>query len=378
MRNKCASAHLMKRDNKYYYVRHIPYDLICHYKIKRLCFSLKTGSNSIAIRYSKSITQRLDDYWFGVRLKNMDVPEKDKVSLENVVEDIGPKINHALEIYLKLKGVGKDKVFHRTAKRNIEYVIKCLGNKSIKSYSSSDASKFRDWLLDKKMSINTVKRVFSSIRSILNIAISEEGLDCNNGFSKTYFPKDENSLTRQPVPKELVVKIKTLCKEKDDELRWIISLISDTGMRLGEAVGLLKSDFKINEDIPYVIVKPYPWRTLKTKGSERQIPLVKDSLWAAKRIIENNDSNFAFPRYASEKVCNANSASAALNKWLKEQLIGDYVIHSFRHSLRDRLREVECPSDIVDRIGGWITAGVGQSYGKGYPLNVLSKWMNRI
>ena len=228
------------------------------------------------------------------------------------------------------------------------------------------------------MSINTVKRVFSSIRSIINIAISEEGLDCNNGFSKTYFPKDENSLTRQPVPKELVVKIKTLCKEKDDELRWIISLISDTGMRLGEAVGLLKSDFKINEDIPYVIVKPYPWRTLKTKGSERQIPLVKDSLWAAKRIIENNDSNFAFPRYASEKVCNANSASAALNKWLKEQLIGDYVIHSFRHSLRDRLREVECPSDIVDRIGGWITAGVGQSYGKGYPLNVLSKWMNRI
>ena len=76
MRNKCASVHLMKRDNKYYYVRHIPYDLNNHYRIKRLCFSLKTESNSIAIRYSKSITQRLDDYWFGIRLKDMDVPEK--------------------------------------------------------------------------------------------------------------------------------------------------------------------------------------------------------------------------------------------------------------------------------------------------------------
>ena len=52
----------------------------------------------------------------------MDIPEKDKVSLENIVEDTGPKINHALEIYLKLKGIGKNKVFHRTAKRNIEYV----------------------------------------------------------------------------------------------------------------------------------------------------------------------------------------------------------------------------------------------------------------
>jgi len=54
------------------------------------------------------------------------------------------------------------------------------------------------------------------------------------------------------------------------------------------------------------------------------------------------------------------------------------VIHSFRHSLRDRLRAVECPSDIVDRIGGWTTEGVGQGYGSGYPLSVLTKWMSLI
>ena len=97
------------------------------------------------------------------------------------------------------------------------------------------------------------------------------------------------------------------------------------------------------------------------------------------RILEHNkDSLFAFPRYTSSKGCNANSASAALNKWLKEQLLDDYVIHGFRHSMRDRLRAVECPSDIVDRVGGWITAGIGQSYGKGYPLEVISKWMNKI
>ena len=48
---------------------------------------------------------------------------------------------------------------------------------------------------------------------------------------------------------------------------------------------------------------------------------------------------------------NANHASAALNKWIKEQLTDSYVIHGFRHSMRDRLRAVRCPSDIVDRIG---------------------------
>ena len=90
MRNKCVTNHVMKRDSKYYYVRHIPKDLTQHYSIQRLCFSLKTNSDSTAIRYSKSITQRLDDYWFGIRLKNMDVPAVDKVRLDNAINDDTP------------------------------------------------------------------------------------------------------------------------------------------------------------------------------------------------------------------------------------------------------------------------------------------------
>ena len=39
---------------------------------------------------------------------------------------------------------------------------------------------------------------------------------------------------------------------------------------------------------------------------------------------------------------------------------------------RDRLRAVQCPSDMIDQIGGWATAGVGQGYGEGHTLN--SKW----
>ena len=42
------------------------------------------------------------------------------------------------------------------------------------------------------------------------------------------------------------------------------------------------------------------------------------------------------------------------------------------------LRAVECPSDIVDAIGGWKTSGVGQGYGNGYPLAVLERWMGKI
>jgi len=43
--------------------------------------------------------------------------------------------------------------------------------------------------------------------------------------------------------------------------------------------------------------------------------------------------------------------------------------------MRDRLRAVQCPADIADQIGGWATDGVGQGYGSGYTIDVLSEWM---
>ena len=53
-------------------------------------------------------------------------------------------------------------------------------------------------MIDQSISINTVKLVFSSVRAIINISIKEEGLDCANAFSKTYFPADATVVTRKP------------------------------------------------------------------------------------------------------------------------------------------------------------------------------------
>ena len=156
-------------------------------------------------------------------------------------------------------------------------------------------------------------------------------------------------------------------------------MLSDTGMRLGEGAGLIKSDINLNFEIPHIRLIPHPWRRLKTKSSERFIPLVNESLWACKRILEHNkDSLYAFPRYTSSEGCNTNSASAALNKWMKEKLSTQYVIHGFRHSFRDRLRAVECPSEIIDQLGGWSQKSVGQGYGKGYEMSIIKKWMDKF
>ena len=168
------------------------------------------------------------------------------------------------------------------------------------------------------------------------------------------------------------------CLKFDDDQRWLIALISDSGMRLSEACGLLVEDIKLEEDISYLDITPHPWRRLKTKGSARQVPLVGSSLWAAKRIVATTTGELAFPRYCDRTKVKANSASGSLNKWLGMRVPHGCVVHSFRHSFRDRLRANQCPADIIDALGGWSTAGIGSNYGDGFELSQKSRWMKAI
>ena len=151
----------------------------------------------------------------------------------------------------------------------------------------------------------------------------------------------------------------------------MIALINDTGMRLSEAAGLHNGDINLDNKHPHIVLKAHPWRRLKTKGSERIIPLVGAALWAATQAVHQSKTEFLFPRYCNEDGCKANTASASLNKWWSPRVPKGGVIHSFRHSFRDRLRAVECPADIADRLGGWAVGGVGEDY----QIEVLSKWM---
>lgn len=151
-------------------------------------------------------------------------------------------------------------------------------------------------------------------------------------------------------------------------------------MRLSEAAGLQLDDLVLDQGtIPFVRVREHPWRRLKTKDSARDIPLVGASLWTARRIVSNvSDDHHAFPRYNTTPTTNANSASAALNKWLKGYVPEGCSLHGFRHSMRDRLRAVECPAEIIDQIGGWSGKSIGERYGNGHSNKVLLQWIKKI
>jgi integrase len=372
------------RGGYYYFTRRIPKDLKHHYKCKRIVQGLRTNSSSIAKSRAMITAAKLDEYWSYLRMTDTSIIGKHMLSLANenlslVDAHESISIENALHLYRSTRGKDKGKTFHQASERACRYLISAVGTKNLHEYSRADALAFRDYLLSKGLAGSSVTRIFNSLISVINFAISENALDLKNPFIRIYHDRNAGVTKRLPIPTVNIIEIQSKCISIDDDMRWLIALLSDTGMRLGEAVGLLKSDIIIKHEIPHLIIQAHPWRRLKTLSSIRKIPLVGIALWSAKRILDNNPDNlYAFHRYNKSDLSNANSASSGLNKWMKNYVDVGCSIHSFRHSMRDRLRAVECPMDMIDQIGGWSSKSIGQKYGDGYNLESIKKYLELI
>lgn len=367
------------RNGVYYFSRFIPKDLQQHYRCDRLVQSLRTRSAPKAKQAASMLAARLDEYWLDLRLRNSSPLFQDKF-LESPIKVLSsaPLLSDAKQLYLDLKASGRSKVFVQSTERTVSYLIQCHGDRPIDAYIGGDASAFRSWLIDKGQSSSSVKRAFSIIKAIINLAISELGLEIRNVFTGIYLPNAGDSKKRAAITGTNLALIQQACESLDDEMRWLVALLSDTGMRLGEGAGLLVEDIDLEAEIPHVSIKPHEHRPLKTASSKRTVPLVGASLWAAQRIVSSEQSGFCFPRYNRQSTTNTNSASAALNKWLKSVCCEPLVIHGLRHGMRDRLRAVEAPLEMIDQIGGWSLKSVGQGYGDGYSLNHCHIWLGKI
>ena len=196
--------HLWCRSAVYYFVRRIPVDVQRHYRSKRVSMSLRTRSLAAALRAAKSVIQRLEDYWMGLRLKQMDVPALHLlIDNEADAKHDSPTLLEAVEMYLGLKASNDSPTFVRASKRSVRYVVEALGNRPITAYSSADAAAFRDHLMDRGLSMSSVRRIFASVRSIINLVMREHGIEGSNAFSQTYMPdRNDCLLYTSPSPRD--------------------------------------------------------------------------------------------------------------------------------------------------------------------------------
>ena len=274
-----------------------------------------------------------------------------------------------LNVYFQNHPKGTDPDFQTECKQHCTKIIKEMGSYNIESLTRA---KVKEFILKRVTEVKTltVKREISVIKAAFNVVIREKELDIRNPFEGQTIPnlgKDKKS--REPFTKdELKLIIKT-CLSKSNDINSLLLLCVLMGTRLSELAGLRRSDVKLHEKIPYISLVEYGKRTLKTKNSVRDVPLLPLAVDVMKNILASHNEPMVFPRYNKDSEILGDNASATLNKVLIRIGIKGKTVHCARHTMRDLMRAADIPPYIIDATQGWGSNSVGESYGKGYSLN---------
>jgi hypothetical protein len=243
------------RRGYFYFSRRVPNDLRKYYSYPRVVQGLRTSSPQKAKVQANVAAAKLDAYWSQMRLAETEVLGMSLVKeMPSSYTLVGPSLGasigsgqvdclsllDALKVYLDLKGKGRPKTFQAAAERSCNYLINLCGNKPLSEYTRNDALQFRDWLVARGLTGSSITRNFSYLKAVINFALSEYALDIRNPFIGVYHDRSAGVLVRKPIPLDAIRVVQSECFSIDDDMRWLIALISDTGMRLAEGAGLLK------------------------------------------------------------------------------------------------------------------------------------------
>lgn len=355
--------HTFMRRGQYFYNRRVPRSSIDHYG-KFIRLNLGTDVSQATLIASR-LTQALDRSF----------ANRSIIDIKLIAESMKPKVQSLTEIaeeYVELRDI--DRLSPRLA---VELLISIAGDLPVENYSRDDARAFVKALELKGSATATIRRRINSISAILNYAYAEKDIDKRNPFSRMIIKgegKDRKKRGTFSVDQLRDGYAEALSSKS--QVRLLFPILGETGCRIGEIVGLRVDDVDLNQGV--IHIRPHAHRRLKTAGSERSLPLVGYAEKAMREALNGSDGQYVFPRYFRSHGFVSTHASNALNKWTKDRFNG-LTAHCLRHTMRDRLRAVEAPLEMIDQIGGWTSINtMGSRYGRGYDVGQLRKWLSKI
>ena len=354
------------RHGTYYYNRRVPKHAVDTYG-KFIRYPLSSDPQSATIS-SERLSNALESSW----------KTKHSVAVINisaVLESYKPRILTLSEVadeYIALKNI-----LPKPTEVAVRILIGLVGDKDVAEYVREDAKAFVRYLEKSNNKTGTIRRRLTSLTAIFNYAYAELDLDKRNPFSRMIIKGEgEDSFKRGVFTNDQLKLGYDKALGSNSQVKLLMPLLGETGCRLAEIVGLRLADIDLENDL--IHIRPNSARRLKTRNSERTLPLIGYARSAIEIVVGQSDGEWLFPRYIKGGKCYATHASNAVNKWLKRDF-GGLTAHCLRHTMRDRLRAVECPMDMIDQIGGWKSvAGIGVSYGRGYGLEQQRGWLATV
>lgn len=424
-----AMKHLLKRGDWYYFNRKVPLELRIFDPRKVVRIALKTDSRKEALRLMVLHNEKLENYWKGlVRTgKNYDLSDFEKLvqftrlegfsylpnseiaplplieiqrrfaAIENRIDD--EKIVLAVMGGAERPELMLDQIFDkfityaapRTLNKSpnqvrkwtnprklaVKNLIECVGNKKFSLLNRDDILKVRDWWMyrvkDGDVLSGTANKNLINIKNIVETVNDniDAKLNTQQLFKKFLLPPEEDN-QRSSFDTDYIVS--TLLKPENlsglnEQARWVLYAISETGAGVSEQLGLLPEDILLDHEVPHIIIRSRHNKTLKTKYRMRKIPLVGFALDAFK----------ACPNGFTNYHDRPDSLSSTLNKYLSENNLlpsENHSVYSLRHSFQDRLLAVNAPDRVqADLMGHKFNR---QAYGKGASLLQKNEWLQSI
>ena len=163
---------------------------------------------------------------------------------------------------------------------------------------------------------------------------------------------------------------------------WIPVIGLYAGMRLEEIGQLSISDINREGDIWYFDINDFDSKQLKNKSSIRKVPIHQALLdLGLIDYIDSLEGVRLFPLLKKDKY---GKLTQNWSKWFGRHLrrIGitdsSKVFHSYRHGLKDALRNAGVDEAISDAITGHSSVSIGRSYGSGYNLTTLNDAVQKV
>jgi integrase len=236
-----------------------------------------------------------------------------------------------------------------------------------------------------KISPSTVNKQFGAVQAIANWArendVIPDDVEWSDPFAKMRLDEDapeggpfEPSDLRALFTSAVFTSGECAAAGQGDVAFWLPLLALFTGARRSELAMLLAADVRQDEATDAWTLAIYEdlskRKTLKTKGSERPIPVHPELvrigfLRFVDTMRKDGTDVWLFPAVSPERPGGAKAWTKWFRRYLNELGITDRRkgLHSLRHNFKDALRTGGVPEDLNDALTGHLPHNVGGKYG---------------